>query len=312
VSERGDWNPNVELAFARRRTELAGGWLRTTSTNERWIRGDLNNSISSIAKGKDYRDYYEIERGYVELRRLLERGTRETNLYLRGQVEDARALPAATPWSVIGDFSEDGREINIFFPDNRVSSVILGGTTEWTHPQHIIELEALTEFAFDAFDADNTFNRFYTDIEWRMPALSNHTLELELHFQAPLPGTDSLPRQRWSYVGGSGSLYTFDVAEFRGDRVVMVETEYSIPLWRRLRIPYLGVPSLDLLHLIGMAWSHDVDRGFEQNIGFRFAYSVIHFRAVTNPKRFSDDAEFTVGISMPRRTYPWQNPDDVR
>ena len=311
VSERGDFNPNVELAFARRRTELAGGWLRTTPTNERWIRGDLNNSISSIAKGKDYRDYYEIERGYVELRRLLERGARETNLYLRGQVEDARALSAATPWSVIGDFTDNDRDFNMQFADNRVSSVIIGGTTDWAHPQHILEMEAFTEFAFDAFDADHTFNRFYADAEWRMPALKNHTLELELHFQGPLPGTDSLPGQRWSFVGGSGTLYTFDIAQFRGDRVAMVETEYSIPLSRRLRIPYIGVPSLDLLHLVGMAWSKDVDRSFEQNIGFRIAYSVIHFRAVTNPKDFSGDAEFTIGISMPRRTYPWQDPQET-
>ena len=54
-----------------------------------------------------------------------------------------------------------------------------------------------------------------------------------------------------------------------------------------------------------------VDRSFEQNVGFRIAYSVIHFRAVTNPKDFSGDAEFTIGISMPRRTYPWQDPQET-
>jgi hypothetical protein len=307
ASQRGDWNANVELGIARRRTELAFGFRETSVTNEGWIRGAETNSVSAIVKGKDYRDYFEVERRYVELRRLLERGARETNIYLRGQVEDAEALAAGTPWSVLGDF----RQENITFPDSRISSMLLGGTTAWTHPQHVLELEGVTEFAFDMFDGDHTFNRFYIDAEWAMPALKNHTLELDLHFQGPLPGTDSLPMQRWSFVGGSGTLYTFDIGEFPGDRVVMVETEYSIPLPRRLRLWELGVPSLDLLHLVGMAWSHDLDRSFEQNIGLRIAYNVIHFRAVTNPKDFSGDAEFTVGISMPRRSYPWQNPDDM-
>ena len=70
---------------------------------------------------------------------------------------------------MIGDFRQD----NITFPDSRISSVVLGGSTGWTHPQHVLELEALTEFATGMFDSDHTFNRFYVDAEWAMPALRN-------------------------------------------------------------------------------------------------------------------------------------------
>jgi hypothetical protein len=139
-----------------------------------------------------------------------------------------------------------------------------------------------------------------------MAALANHTLTISPHAQGPLPGTDSLPLQRWSFVGGSGTLYTFDVAQFRGDRVAFVETEYSIPLPARLRIRLLGRPYVELLHAAGMAWSTGETPAFEQNVGARLSFNVLYVRAVTDPSRFEDDIEVTVGVTFPRRALPWQ------
>src|SRR5690606_7986192 len=129
---------------------------------------------------------------------------------------------------------------------------------------------------------------------------------IEPHFQGPLPGTASLPLQRWSFVGGSGTLLTYDVAEFRGDRVAFVETEYSIPLPRRLTVRPFGRPSFDLLHMAGMAWTDDESPAFEQNIGARIRYNVVYVRVVTHPSRFADDVEVSVSVSLPRGSYPWQ------
>lgn len=299
---RSDLTGGAELGFARRRTEIAFGAERTTITNERWIRSDANNSISSFVQAKDRRDYYAADRAFVEIRRLLERGPRVTNLYLRGQVEDASALPARDPWSITGDFRSD----NIPVSESRITSAILGGDVTWTHPRHVLELDAAIEYAFDLLDADYDFGRYELDAKWAMQALADHTLTIEPHVQGPLPGTDALPFQRWSFVGGSGTLYTFDIAEFRGDRVAFVETEYSIPLPRSLRIRFLGLPHFQLLHMAGMAWTDGVEPRFEQNVGVRLRFTVLYLRAVTNPRDFADDAEFAIGVSFPRHLLPWQ------
>ncbi|HUF50270.1 MAG TPA: hypothetical protein VMN60_05520 [Longimicrobiales bacterium] len=308
VSARGDWIGGAELGIARRRTEVAVGAERTTATNERWIRGDMTNSLGAILTGKDYRDYYAVDRAYTEVGRLLENGPRVTNAYLRAQVEDARPLRAGTPWSVFGDFRQD----NIEFTVSRITSAILGADTEWTMPQHVIVIDALTEFGLDLFDSHHSFQRYYIDADWAMAALRDHTLGIELHFQGPLPGTDSLPGQRWSFVGGSSTLNTFEVAEFRGDRVAWAETRYSIPIPRlRIRsLDVLGVPSVDLLHLVGMAWSRDVARGFEQNVGLRLSYDLVFARVLSNPDDLTGDAEFSIGVTLPKRKYPWQQPRD--
>src|SRR5690606_8830262 len=80
---------------------------------------------------------------------------------------------------------------------------------------------------------DFAFGRFAAWADVAMAALANHGLELRLHFRGPLPGTDALPRQRWTFLGGAGTFPAFGIATFRGDRLAFVETTYIIPLGPR-------------------------------------------------------------------------------
>src|SRR5690606_12012601 len=79
--ERGEFTGGGELSAARGRTSVAVGAERTTATEDRWIRGDLTNSISVIWDGDDHRNYYESDRAWVELRRVLERTDRVTTAF---------------------------------------------------------------------------------------------------------------------------------------------------------------------------------------------------------------------------------------
>jgi len=314
-SERGELDGGAAATLARGRTSLTGGVERSTLTNEQWIRGDLGNAVSYLFLGKDYRDYYEVERAWVELRRGLERGERVTEVWLRGQIEDARTLRADQPWSL---FEKDSIRPNRPADDGRVSSVLAGATLAWKRPSFETAIEAATEFALDALDSDFTFAGYRVDVDWAMLALADHTLEIDAHLQGPLPGWDEgctnctgplhrLPLQRWSHVGGSGTLYTFQDAAFAGDRVVFVESRYGIPLGTPLRVPLLGIPTLDLLHATGMAWTREDRRNFEQNLGFRFRFNVAYFRLVANPEDLTGDYEFSVGFTFPKRAYAWQD-----
>jgi hypothetical protein len=302
-SERGTFDGGGELAVARGFTELAFGAERTTLTNEEWIRGDLTNSLAFLLQGKDVRDYYEADRAWAELRRTVERGERTTNLWLRGQVEEATSLRADDPWSLL---HADTIRSNFPIDEARITSMRGGIDVLWEQPTFVTEIDAEAEAAGDVLDGAHEFVGYRITGDWAMQALADHTLEVEWHLRGPLPGTDSLPRQRWSQIGGSGTLYTFDVAQFRGDRVVYVATGYSIPLGDRLRIPYLGVPAIELLHVAGMAWTAAQKRSLEQNIGLRLNLGMVYLRAVADPENIGDSAKFGVGVSMKRRSYPWQ------
>lgn len=294
----------AELAVTRGRTTASVGAARATLTNDRWLRSDLVNSISFLVLGDDYRDYYQADRAYAELRRSVERGSRTITAFLRGQIEDARSLSAGSPWTVRGTPRAD----NLIVEGERTTSALLGLDLEWTHSLHVVRTDATVELAGRVLNGEHDFARYTVDAEWAMAALADHTLELWLHFQGPLPGTTRLPTQRWTLLGGAGTLYTFDIAQFRGDRLAFVHTLYAIPLPTRFRMRVLGVPALDLIHSIGMAWTENVSPGFEQNIGIRLRYNVVFLRVVTNPDNFRDDAEFAAGFMLPLRSRPWQTP----
>lgn len=300
-SQRGVITGGVELGLPRRGTEVVIGAERTTLTNERWISSDLSNSISFLVTGRDYRDYYEANRAYAEMRRTLETGTRTTTMFLRGQLEEATTLPAGSPWTLFGTPRED----NIVVEESRITSILAGGAVDWIVPAHVVQLNGTVEAAGSMLRGEHTFVRYVANMDWATAGFANHTLRIQGHAQGPLPGTDSLPPQRWSFVGGEGTLHTFEMAEFRGDRVAFVETSYSIPV-RRLRVRLLGAPDLQLLHLAGMAWTADETRPFEQNVGVRLRFSFVNFRLVLDPTRDLDKARLTVGFNLPRRSYPWE------
>jgi hypothetical protein len=302
-TQRGEFGGGLELAAVRRGTEVGVGAERTTTTNERWIRSDLVNSANALLQAKDRRDYFEVDRAWAGLRRNLETGERTTTAFLRAQVEDARALPARSPWSLFGSFRED----NMVFEDSRISSVLAGLALVWTQPTHVLELDVTAEAAGRVLDSEHSFNAYVVDTDWAMAALANHTLRVETHFQGPLPGTDRLPGQRWSFVGGSGTLHTFEDAEFRGDRIALVRTAYAVPFHPRFRMRFVGLPHIELLHVAGMGWTFDERRGFEQNIGVRLVTTFATLRVVTHPDRFTDDIKVSFGLRLPRRPYPWQD-----
>lgn len=302
ASGRGALTGGLELALHRGANTLALGAEEVTETNEEWIRGDLKNSAIYALAGKDLRDYYEAERAYAQLSRRFGRGARFWTARLRGQLERAESLGATHPWTLF----EDSLRPNPPIDDGTIASLIVGAGGEWEGAGAVFEGDARIEFAGTALSGDFSFAALVLQGEWAMQALANHTLELEWYFQRPLPGTAVLPRQRWSFVGGSSTLRTFEIAQFRGDHVVFVESDYIIPLPRRLRLPLLGAPDLHLLHAVGMAWTEATERDLEQNIGASLQFFGPYLRVLTNPADPLDELDVDIGLSLPGGGYPWQ------
>lgn len=302
-SGRGALVGGGALRLVRGPTTISFGAEEWTETNDRWIRGDLRNSLTYLFKERDYRNYYEAERLYAAIDRRFGVQDRSLTVGVRGQLEDASSLGAGDHWTI---FDRDVR-VNPPIDDGRISSVTLRADGEWVGAYAQVEGALRVELAESVLGGDFSFGRVQSEGEWAMKALADHTLVMEWYLQGVLPGTSTLPRQRWTFVGGSGTLKTFDIARFRGDRVVFLETDYIIPLPDRWRIPILGTPDLQLEHAIGMAWTDGDDRDFEQNVGVRLQFFVLYLRVVTDPGDPIDDIELDVGLAWPfGGTYPWR------
>ena len=302
-SERGDFGGGAELRVGRAPLRLRAGGERDWRTNEEWIRAGEINSLIHIWNGKDYRNYYGADRRWAFLEST--RVRRRTELTGRAglQVEDANSLTAGSPWSVL---EPDSVRPNLRIDDGRISSAIAGVDLEWVGLRSAIETTLELEHAGEWLDGEHDFSRFRFFGEWGMAALANHVLEFEWMTMGPLPGTDSLPRQRYSFVGGSNTLNTQRLEAFPGDRIVLLETKYIIPL-QRYRIRFLGVPEIQLIHAAGKGWTHGGDATLEQEIGIRLQFAFAYARVMINPEE--GKPEFNVNFSSPfRRGRPWERP----
>lgn len=305
ASGRGALKGGLEFEAWRGRTRFALGGEDFTATRDSWIRGDLRNSLSFIVKGNDQRNYYHARIAYAELGHEFGRGGLAGGARLRAQLERARSLGAGSPWVLLdGDIRS-----NPPIDDGRIASLILGVNGAWIGQSSAADAGIELEFAETVLGGDFAFGRFVVSGAWATDALANHLLQVEWRFQGPLPGTASLPRQRWSFVGGSATLPTFETGRFLGDRLVFVETQYIIPLPERFAVPIVGPPDLRFFHAFGMAWTEGAGRDLEQNIGIRLEFFAPFVRVTTNPADPLDEIELDLGLTWPfDNDRPWRRP----
>ena len=223
ATERKDLISRAQLKLKRGLSTLSFGLANNiTMTNEDWIRPALNNSVAVIWNGHDYRNYYEADISYIEFRRVLERGARTSEYWIRGQDERASALVTGDPFIIL---KPDSLRFNDPVPSSRITSAFVGARTTWTGTSSVGAVQAELEFAGkNGTKSDYAFNAYRVSAEYAMKALANHTLHIKANLRGPFWGTRSLPQQRWTFVGGANTLYTFRLDEFRGDRLAFVQS----------------------------------------------------------------------------------------
>lgn len=301
-TERGELTGGADLSAPVAGLRAFAGAERAVFTNEEWIRRDLTNTVSYLLKGSDYRDYYQADRVFAGVEREDTILRRSTLRWAAGwQLEDATSLRADDPWSV---FKKDSIRPNLPVSDGRIGSARFDAQALLIGSSSAVELNADVEVASEALGGSHEFARFRFFGEFGMAALSNHRLEVEWMASAPI-GTDSLPLQRWSFVGGSGTVHTREVAEFRGDRIAFVETAYVVPFPERWALRLLGVPTASLIHAAGMAWTHRRERDLVQEFGVRLDARFVYVRVLVDPDD-TGNPKLTVGVTLPDPAPRWE------
>lgn len=286
----------VDLALRRGRGTLLLGEQRLTTTPDRWIMGDLPNSVAFAAFGDDFRDYYDARRLFAVLARDFDGKGWGGHVALRAGREIDRSLGTRDPWVL---FKPDSLRPNPPVADSTIASVGAEAATLWTGQSSSLGLEGELELAGKTAGGDVAFGRYVLGGSASTLTFRGQSLAVHWHVQGPLPGTRTLPRQRWSHVGGPATLPTWGIDQFPGDRVVYVFTEYLVPLPQRLHVPMLNmVPEMGLLHAAGMGWTAGESRRLEQNLGLELRLLGLSVRAVTDPAHASHALRVTAGFSL--------------
>jgi hypothetical protein len=282
------------------------GAERGPATRDAWIRTDFANSFWFAVLGEDLRNWYDAERAWAGIGHELPYAAGTASLSLTAQAENATSLPARDPWHAWGD---NPLRANPAIDEGRIVSFALAAAADWSQPTFEALIRGSVERAVPSAGGDFAFSAFDLAGIWSMKALADHTYTLTTQFRGPLPGTAALPRQRWSAVGGRGTLPTLEDLERAGDRLVFLSSEYSIPI-PGIDLRLLGEPALELVHVLGTAWSDGKpgtpgtgSRDIAQNLGLRLRFRLTWIMGIVDPSD-SDSFRLLAGFARPLR-YPW-------
>ena len=299
-SNLGVFDPAVAGDFAfGRRTSVNLYVGRTTLTNDDWIWSDLVNSAAVLGLGLDTRNYYRADRAETTLHYLVEGVTLELDPFVGVRVERDRSvardsLAVHVPWSFFGRSAADRmHRPNPAITPGTLQSVVLGGHATWEAQRVRATVDLSNEGA--AFDVGS--RRFVQSTlhgTIRFPTFGAQEFYLTTHVLETFG--DTAPPQRWSYLGGSGTLPTLELLSMGGDHLVYVESNYFIP-FLRFDLPVLGPPSITLRHMLGSAGVGKLP-DFEQNLALRVALSFFRVDFAVDPARRK--WEVGAGLSMAR------------
>ncbi|MFI5228043.1 MAG: hypothetical protein ACHQWU_03170 [Gemmatimonadales bacterium] len=261
-----------------------------TFTNDSWIRPDLVNSAATLVLGDDMRNYFRATRVEGTASRRWDIGSRSLEPFVGVRWERASSVRPDSaalggPWSVSGrDSRDDMLRPNPRIDDGDISSLLAGAALTWKSGPVSTESRLDVEVGRGARmlsgpSSGATFAQTTLDARFTLDAFRGQRLRMIAH--GVLTTAGQTPRQRWSYLGGPGSLATLDPLSLGGDELVYVDGEYDIPLGR-VSLPLVGSPVVTLRDAIGGAGVRALP-ALDQALGVRISLSYLYVEALVDP-----------------------------
>ena len=299
-SQLGAVDPGVSVrAELGRRTAVEVIAGRGTFTNDDWMRGDLVNAASTLWSGDDLRNYYRADRADATLRRAFETTRAIVTPMIGARVERSwsaarDSLAPSTPWGFLGrENAVDGmRRPNPAVTGGTITSALAGvearvlGGPIAAHGTLRLEVPV-------AAPAGEHFAQATVDGRVSFPAFLDHTFAAAGHFVAT---AGRAPSQRYAYVGGGPTVPTLRVLEQGGDRLVWLESQYTVPV-HAVRLPFVDYPSVSLRHIVAGAGAGRLPP-LTQNVGPVLSVGPLHADFLVDPARPARH-DFGVWVGMP-------------
>jgi hypothetical protein len=125
------------------------------------------------------------------------------------------------------------------------------------------------------------------------PTFGTQSLRVKVHGVAT--HGDNVPRSRYAYLGGTGTLSSLDLLEEGGSALLYVENRYLIPI-EAIQLPVIGAPVFSVRDAFGAAGVGSLP-ALQHEIGAGIGVSALHLdvnTGVTGRKR----TNVSLGISL--------------
>ncbi|MEO5903280.1 MAG: hypothetical protein ABIQ55_04645 [Gemmatimonadaceae bacterium] len=291
---------------ARDALKVDGG--RATFTNDAWIRNTIVNSLATLGVGSDARNYFRADRLTAELtHEAVGNGTTFTPrigfLHENAWSTGTPVPHTSAPWSISGRTgSRKMRRINPSIARGHTTSGTAGLNYDYDLNQMTVAIDAGIEHAFDAPSTATNSSGDFTQmtLDGKAKFLTFGTQYFTFSTHALVTPGDDAPAQRYSYLGGAGTLATVDLLAIGGDRLAYVEGEYTVPLTKPL-LPFVGSPIVSLRYAAGSAGVGSLP-DFIQNIGVGLGMKFIRAEYHVDPNYrktpYTHKSAFSIGLSL--------------
>lgn len=304
-SVRQTFDGDLDLAwpFGRHTLKLRGG--RGVRSNDRWINGDIENSVYAIVGAVDTRNYYDAYFADAGIRLGFGSGTLWLSDFVFGW-ERARSLENRDPFSIF-DARAGGFQPNLPVIEADIASFAFTGTVGvWGGggggQTPGLDAELSFEVAEGDVAGDLSFALLGGALRAEIGTTGDQTLLLEGRGQYPL--SDDAPPQRWQALGAWGSLPTVVPTGRAGDRMWWVGATYRVPVGKDIGRLGRLVPWLQ--YVAGNAWSNAAPRpSAVHDIGLGLSLGPLSVAVYTAP---SDDFRTVLAIGLEARRWPSPRP----
>ncbi|MDB4882465.1 MAG: hypothetical protein JWL95_1231 [Gemmatimonadetes bacterium] len=294
-SRLGAFDPGVALrVMPDRPVRLEADIARSTRTNDAWSRGDLVNSALTIGVGNDSRNYFRADGGTARLIGHVETVSTEIEPFVGGRYERVSPITAAgNVFSFAGRTSiEHAARPNPLVERGTIGSVLAGVRLAYSAGPVRAKLAAEGERSLETPNGTSDFTQLTLHGAIDFPTFGLQRLLIEAHCVAS--AGDSVPRSRYAYLGGGGTVPLMEQLEQGGDRLLFVDSKYAIPI-SAIVLPLVGSPTIFFRHIMGAAGVRSLPK-LEQEIGAGIGIKMVRFDVMVDAagKR---DPKFGVGLS---------------
>ncbi|MBA2565830.1 MAG: BamA/TamA family outer membrane protein [Gemmatimonadetes bacterium] len=216
------------------RIALTAEVYQDTHTPDGWKIGDRENDAWLFLTRTDLRNYYGAE-GARFSASTSDLRTLGFSLALLTEKNRSRQQDGFVTLTTLFGDDEDFRP-NPPVDEGRLTSATIAArvlTASTQSPSLRVpgwNLAAELERGGEALGGDLSFWRGMLHLRRYNRLSERHWLNARVYLSGPVAGTASLPRQRFTYLGGPGSLPGFDTLVLEGDRAVLGTAEYTYQL----------------------------------------------------------------------------------
>lgn len=299
-SHLGKLDPRVALTLQRPDSSLALllRGERGTFTNERWVRGDIMNSLVTLGFGRDARNYFRADRGDALVQARVPGADGSVYAFAGGRLERAwstgwRAGDDRAPFSLLGrgDTLNGIARPNAEIDRGRIGSLLAGARAAYDGVHGAARADLTLERG--RLERRAPFTQLTANAVAALPTTRGQRLVLRAHLLTT--GSAVAPRQRWSYAGGSGTVPTMDLLARGGDHLWFVDTWYEVPV-PRADLPLVGQPWIAPRAVAGSAAVGGYGRPV-RNLGVRLGATIFYADFLVDPA--TRERVVSAGITLP-------------